>query len=170
LCAFYFAHEAAGASSARHSLRPLNFRCASRLAKLAWRTRRECGGVCVSHLRATSSRTLQPHRRSTSLLLVGRVAHRERANDVTGGGPCPQSEVLAQGIALSNPHPALRATQERASLVSTPQVGGIRKERASLVSTIRKARASVVSTPQRKGTRIARRDRAGVTRGGLFEK
>src|SRR4051794_7901925 len=29
---FYFACEAAGASSARHSLRPLNFRCASRLA------------------------------------------------------------------------------------------------------------------------------------------
>jgi hypothetical protein len=46
---FYFACEAAGASSARHSLRPLNFRCASSSAKTrahrAARSRR-CG--CVS--------------------------------------------------------------------------------------------------------------------------
>jgi hypothetical protein len=45
-CAFYFAHEAAGASSARHSLRPLIFRKGrSFTAKLA-RTRGEIAKLC----------------------------------------------------------------------------------------------------------------------------
>jgi hypothetical protein len=58
----YFACEAAGASSARHSLRPLNFRCASddsKLARITWRDRggvRGCvavktGTACVCELR-----------------------------------------------------------------------------------------------------------------------
>jgi hypothetical protein len=45
VCFFIFAREAAGASSARHSLRPLNFQMALCLAKLARIARRECGGV-----------------------------------------------------------------------------------------------------------------------------
>ena len=42
---FYFACEAAGASSARHSLRPLNFRCASHDPNLARIARRDRGGM-----------------------------------------------------------------------------------------------------------------------------
>jgi hypothetical protein len=61
---FYFACEAAGASSARHSLRPLNFQMRFTSAKLARITRRERGGVgvynqqsvgWVEHLRNPSS-------------------------------------------------------------------------------------------------------------------
>jgi hypothetical protein len=62
VCFFIFAREAAGASSARHSLRPLNFRCASddsKLARITWRDRggvRGCvavktGTACVCELR-----------------------------------------------------------------------------------------------------------------------
>ena len=46
---FYFACEAAGASRARHSLRPLMFQMAGRTAKLA-RMRRDRGGVSVRQL------------------------------------------------------------------------------------------------------------------------
>jgi hypothetical protein len=46
---FYFACEAAGASRARHSLRPLMFQMAGRTAKLA-RMRRGRGGVSVRQL------------------------------------------------------------------------------------------------------------------------
>src|SRR5256714_9510607 len=45
---FYFACEAAGASSARHSLRPLMFQMAGRTAKLG-HAPRERGGVCLKH-------------------------------------------------------------------------------------------------------------------------
>jgi len=45
---FYFACEAAGASSARHSLRPLNFRCASHDPNLARIARRDRAGVGAS--------------------------------------------------------------------------------------------------------------------------
>ena len=44
---FIFACEAAGASSARHSLRPLNFRCASYDPQLARMPRRDRGGAGV---------------------------------------------------------------------------------------------------------------------------
>ena len=46
--AFYFACEAAGASSTRHSPRPLNVQKALQDAKLARGVRRDRGGVCVS--------------------------------------------------------------------------------------------------------------------------
>ena len=45
---FYFACEAAGASSTRHSPRPLNVQKALQDAKLARGVRRDRGGVCVS--------------------------------------------------------------------------------------------------------------------------
>src|SRR5204862_7298182 len=45
---FYFACEAAGASRARHSLRPLMFQMAGRTAKLG-HAPRERGGVCLKH-------------------------------------------------------------------------------------------------------------------------
>jgi hypothetical protein len=61
VCFFIFACEAAGASSARHSLRPLNFQMALCLAKLARIMRRECGGVCVCELSATSFPTDRDH-------------------------------------------------------------------------------------------------------------
>ena len=44
---FYFACEAAGALRARHSLRPLIFRCANLEAKLA-RMRGEIAEVCLT--------------------------------------------------------------------------------------------------------------------------
>jgi len=49
---------------------------------------------------------------------VGRVAHREHCEGCVGWG--------AVSCLASYPHPALRATPERASLVSTPQVGGMK--------------------------------------------
>jgi hypothetical protein len=45
VCFFIFACEAAGASSARHSLRPLMFRMAQRTAQLGYAPR-DRGGVC----------------------------------------------------------------------------------------------------------------------------
>jgi hypothetical protein len=50
VCLFYFAREAAGASGARHSLRPLIFRGQEISAKLA-RTRGEIAGVCLGEYR-----------------------------------------------------------------------------------------------------------------------
>src|SRR5437763_2818030 len=47
---FYFACEAAGASRARHSLRPLMFQMAQPTAKLGRIASRECGGVSVRQL------------------------------------------------------------------------------------------------------------------------
>src|SRR3954452_15174463 len=52
---FYFACEAAGASRAWHSLRPLIFRCANLQAKLGRIAPRECGGVAVSQLTRESA-------------------------------------------------------------------------------------------------------------------
>jgi hypothetical protein len=50
VCFLFFARETAGASRIRHSLRPLNFRCALLDAQLARITRRDRGGagVCTS--------------------------------------------------------------------------------------------------------------------------
>src|SRR2546423_6024510 len=52
---FYFACEAAGASSARHSLRPLIFRCANLPAKLGRIAPRDRGGVAVRQLTRESA-------------------------------------------------------------------------------------------------------------------
>ena len=50
MCFLFFARETTGASRIRHSLRPLNFRCALLDAQLARITRRDRGGagVCTS--------------------------------------------------------------------------------------------------------------------------
>src|SRR5437764_2626832 len=64
VCFLLFAREAAGASCARHSLRPLSW--ANVLHNSGVFTRRDRGGVC-GHLRATSFGTLQRHRRPSSL-------------------------------------------------------------------------------------------------------
>jgi hypothetical protein len=82
-------------------------------------------GMTAQIVPAPSLRTLQPHRGSSSLPLVGRVAHRERSERCAGWGCFRKREPL-QGI-HHLPPPALRASLERALLVSTPQVGGIRK-------------------------------------------
>src|SRR5690242_18661937 len=122
---FYFACEAAGASSTRHSLRPLNFRCASYIQSSrasrgeiaeVWVFRqgkwmRTCceypchhgakhnriGGLYPSHVWGRDERSS----------LLGR-AHRERSERCDGWG-------LLRWV-RRQPHPALRATPERASL------------------------------------------------------
>src|SRR5213595_996738 len=48
VCFFIFACEAAGASRARHSLRPLKFQRAGRTAKLGYAPR-DRGGVCAAN-------------------------------------------------------------------------------------------------------------------------
>src|SRR5437762_214659 len=55
VCFFYFACEAAGASRARHSLRPLIFQMAGRTAKLGRSAPRERGGVAVRQLTRESA-------------------------------------------------------------------------------------------------------------------
>jgi hypothetical protein len=49
LVCFYFTHEAAGASRARHSLRPLVSEGGTFLAKLGRIAPRECEGVSFRH-------------------------------------------------------------------------------------------------------------------------
>ena len=110
-CAFLFCTRGCGASCARHSLRPLNFRRASHDAKLARPARRECGGKYA----LMSLRTVPRHRRSSSLPLCGEGKQIvSGANDVQGG---------AVGV-YDATHPALRATPERALLVSSPRRSG----------------------------------------------
>jgi len=154
---FYFACEAAGASSTRHSLRPLNFRCASYLANLARITRRDRGGVAAppssprkrgpittglngwskveqpqSKMGATEYGSLLSQgrhraadnangsrrcrwnytmpslppiyrdRQSSSLPLVGRVAHREQSERCDGWG-CFRKQVFSHLYALPPP-------------------------------------------------------------------
>jgi hypothetical protein len=60
VCSFYFACEAAGASSARHSLRPLIWRRRQFIAKLAQIMRRECEPVSAKEqlvIRSTAGLT-----------------------------------------------------------------------------------------------------------------
>ena len=63
-------------------------------------------------------RTVHPPRRSSSLPLAGRVAHRKRSERCDGWGLVPQARYFAHYCAA--PHPALRATLPT-------KVGGIRK-------------------------------------------
>jgi hypothetical protein len=123
---FYFACEAAGASSARHSLRPLNFRrlhtiqtsSASRggIAEV-W----VCFGKMDTHvceLPVPSWREAQPHRWSLSLPLVGS----RRAKLALGWREAPG------GVdpAWKRPHPSHRSRCSRCATLPT-KVGGIRK-------------------------------------------
>ena len=170
---FYFACEAAGASSARHSLRPLSFRCASYLANLARITRRRRGGVAAppssprkrgpittglngwskveqpqSKMGATEYGSLLSQgrhraadnangsrrcrrnytmpslppiyrdRQSSSLPLVGRVAHREQSERCDGWGCFRKQGILA----------FVCAAPTRRFAPPSPQVGGISRE------------------------------------------
>src|SRR5205823_940250 len=56
-------------------------------------SRRENVEVCVCD-RATSLCKLQAHRGSSSLPLVGRVAHRERSDTMCRVGGCPRERIL----------------------------------------------------------------------------
>src|SRR5579859_8127476 len=71
VCLFYFACEAAGALSARHSLRPLIQRAEGSNANLARMMRRECEAVSPRHcLRQTQSVCAREHlRRSNPFFL-----------------------------------------------------------------------------------------------------
>jgi hypothetical protein len=65
VCFHFFACEAVGASSARHSPRPLNFRWLHVKAKLARITRRQCAGVGELSRRYARTKTvaaLHPNR------------------------------------------------------------------------------------------------------------
>ena len=123
---FYFACEAAGASSARHSLRPLNFRWLYTMQNSRG-SRGEiaevwvCFGKMDTHvceLPVPSWREAQPHRRSLSLPLVGsrraKLALRWRE---APGGVDP---------AWKRPHPSHRSRCSRCATLPT-KVGGIRK-------------------------------------------
>ena len=101
--------------------------------------------------------TVQPRRRSSSLPLVGRVAHPEQSEGCDGWGLFPHRDISR--IDMRCPHPALRATPERASLVSAPQEWE-GKERTSFAprpinGREKKRRVSLAS-------RMARRDRGGA--------
>ena len=135
--AFYFACEAAGASSTRHSPRPLNVQKALQDAKLARGVRRDRGGVCVSSrgkkgklcvwkctgrvaYSATASPVLSlpllwggwreaPGGANSRIHETAPTRHIARAaHDVP-----PQSELRS-----SRPHKSGRDKKERASLVS----------------------------------------------------
>ena len=98
VCFLFFAYEAAGASSTRHSPRPLNFRRLYTMRKLARPARRERGGVWGN----TAALDLLP-------LLWGEGWHIvSGANDVTGGGCFRKGGIHA--ICPLFTYPALRAT------------------------------------------------------------
>jgi hypothetical protein len=62
---FYFACEAAGASSARHSLRPLNFQMRFTTGKLAREMRSEIAEVWVKQQQCLASFETRRRRRSS---------------------------------------------------------------------------------------------------------
>src|SRR4030081_1466588 len=66
-CAFYFAHEAAGASGARHSLRPLNSESGTFPAKLARKAAarsrsRVAPSLCLAVIASCVGRHCEEHR------------------------------------------------------------------------------------------------------------
>jgi hypothetical protein len=58
VCFLYFAYEAAGASSARHSLRPLNRGLRKFLANLGRNARRDCEAVSQRHCEERSDEAI----------------------------------------------------------------------------------------------------------------
>jgi hypothetical protein len=119
-----FAYEAAGASSARHSPRPLisdGFTHSKTRADDAARSRR-----CVWEYRdaMTTPRNFSPSWPGLSWLVPTMTSGDERC---VGWGPLSQS---ASSHRATRPPLRLQPTQERASLVSTPPLkrGGTKKE------------------------------------------
>ena len=76
VCLFYFACEAAGASSARHSLRPLKSEGGNFKAKLGCIAPRECGIVPHSSLPATNAKRLRKGALATKQSIVSFFAAR----------------------------------------------------------------------------------------------
>ncbi len=131
VCFLFFACEAAGASSARHSLRPRFLSGETIMHNSGVDVPRECGGVLLQSMERRGGQWRQlgtpvmaglvpamtretGDALSSSLLprsgaeAVGRVAHCERSERCAGWG-ASASEVFARH-ALPTPHPALRAT------------------------------------------------------------
>jgi hypothetical protein len=108
---YFFPREAAGASSARHSLRPLNFRWlhVGKLARECAARSRRCGWVLslplVGSKRAKTSPSYPSSREA-----VGRVARREWSERGVGWRCFPRAGYLRMAIRYRAPHPALRAT------------------------------------------------------------
>jgi hypothetical protein len=62
VCFIYFAREAAGASSARHSLRPLIFQGQEFKANLARNKRRDRGHVCGNVIASEAKQSISPRK------------------------------------------------------------------------------------------------------------
>src|SRR3954453_9724660 len=91
---FYFACEAAGASSARHSLRPLMFQMVNRLAKLARIAQRDRGGVAAKGA-AGSPRPACGERSETARSKSLRVRGTIRKCEPVESPPSPARKMLA---------------------------------------------------------------------------
>src|SRR2546421_274784 len=94
VCFFIFACEAAGASRARHSLRPLSWGRMNLQASGAF-TPRECGGVCNYHRRHCEERKRRSNPssilrcRAMDCFACARNDEAERSDTICREGTCP---------------------------------------------------------------------------------